>query len=46
MAQRGETVSNQNFGVIICKNCDREIESFRSEQVVTQYGICFACNEG
>ena len=46
MAQREETMSNQKFGVIVCKNCDREIENFHSEQVVTQYGICSECNEG
>ena len=33
----------QHLGVIICINCEKEIEVFDSEQVVTKYGICSEC---
>lgn len=33
----------QEMGVIICRECDKELESFESERVVTNYGICSCC---
>lgn len=45
MGRTTETMHNQSLGVIVCKNCDKEIENFYSEHVVTQYGICTECKD-
>ncbi|RKQ14675.1 GapA-binding peptide SR1P [Oceanobacillus bengalensis] len=35
---------NSILGTIICNSCEKEIEAFNGEQIVTQYGVCEDCN--
>lgn len=36
-------MGEQLLGVIVCGNCNKEIEFFEYEQVITHYGLCFDC---
>ncbi|MFD1414189.1 GapA-binding peptide SR1P [Oceanobacillus jeddahense] len=45
MYNYNENTESQKFGIIICQKCEKEVETFHSEKVVTQYGICEHCKD-
>ncbi|WP_148417146.1 GapA-binding peptide SR1P [Oceanobacillus jeddahense] len=45
MYNHKENTESQKFGILICKECEKEVDTFRSEKVVTQYGICGHCKD-
>lgn len=44
MMKSAET-KNQVMGVIVCKDCEKVIEQFESDRVVTQYGVRSCCKK-
>lgn len=38
-------MNKQQLGLIICKECDKEIGNVDSEKVETKYGVCDGCRQ-
>jgi len=45
MDQTSKVMEKQKLGIIVCQKCEKEIETFYSDQVITQYGICSECKK-